>query len=85
MSLYLQSVAHSNMMKKIFTAVIVAAAVMSCTSSNTVLSGIVPEGSDQQVRVMVRSLNLDTLVTPVNGKFSIGLPVDDKLMAVAHY
>ena len=73
------------MMKKIFTAVIVAAAVMSCTSSNTVLSGIVPEGSDQQVRVMVRSLNLDTLVTPVNGKFSIGLPVDDKLMAVAHY
>ena len=72
-------------MKKLFIAALVAVSAMACTSKNTVLSGIVPEGSDKQVKVMIRSLKLDTLITPVNGKFSIDLPVDDKLMAVAHY
>ena len=72
-------------MKKIFFAAVAAISVMACTGKNTVLDGIVPEGSDKQVKVMIRSLKLDTLITPANGRFSVNLPVDDKLMAVAHY
>ena len=68
-------------MKKLFLAVLVVAATMSCTSKNTVLCGVVPADSDKQVEVMSRSLNLDTLITPVNGRFTVELPVDKMEMA----
>ncbi len=72
-------------MKRFFFAAVAAISVMACTGKNTVLEGIVPENTDKQVRVMVRSLELDTLITPAGGRFSVNLPADDKLMAVAHY
>ena len=66
-------------------AAIMAAMVMSCANDKTVLSGVVPQDSDMQVQVMCRSLKLDTLVTPANGKFSIDLPLDKMSTAIARY
>ena len=66
-------------------AAIMAATVMSCANDKTVLSGVVPQDSDAQVQVMCRSLKLDTLVTPANGKFSVDLPLDKMTTAIARY
>lgn len=72
-------------MKKLFIAALVAVSAMACTSKNTVLTGVVPSDSDEQVRVMVRALKLDTLVTAENGKFSVELPVDKMLTAAVRH
>lgn len=70
-------------MKKLLFSVLAVAAVAACSSGNTktTLSGTVPEGTEQ-VMVQVRGLGVDTLITPVDGKYSIDLPVDKMQMGV---
>ncbi len=72
-------------MKKFLFAALMTVSVMACTTDKTVLSGVVPQDSDKQVQVMCRSLKLDTLVTPANGKFSIDLPLDKMVTAIARF
>ena len=71
-------------MKKIFFAVLVAAAAAACTPK-TSLSGIVPEGNDADVMVQIRDLGIDTAITPEGGKFAIDLPVDKTVFAVVMF
>ncbi len=70
-------------MKKILFSVLAVAAVAACSAGNTktTLSGTVPEGTEQ-IMVKVRGLGVDTLITPVDGKYSIDLPVDKMQMCV---
>jgi len=63
-------------MKKIISAVLAVAAAAACTGNKTVLCGTVPADSQAQVELQVRGAGIDTLITPVDGKFSIDLPVD---------
>ena len=63
------------MKKLIFVALAVAAAA-ACSGNKTVLCGTVPADSQAQVELQVRGAGIDTLITPVDGKFSIDLPVD---------
>lgn len=64
-------------MKNILIAVLAAVAAVACTSKvKTNLSGTVPEGTEGEVAVQIRTLGIDTTIAPENGKFSIDLPVD---------
>ena len=70
-------------MKKLLYAVLATAAVAACSANNakTTVSGTVPEGTEQLI-VQVRGLGIDSLVTPVDGKYSVDLPVDKMQMGV---
>lgn len=68
-------------MKKILIAVLAIAAVAACKNAKfTTLSGTVPADGPESVSIQIPDLGLDTLVAVKDGKFSVQLPVNPKVM-----
>lgn len=67
---------------KFLPAAAIAAAVVSCASSEvTRISGTVPDGIES-VNVYVKQMAFDTIVPVTGGKFSLELPVDETVSGV---
>lgn len=70
-------------MKKLLFTVLAIAAIASCKNANvTAMSGTVPAEGPQSVSIQIPDLGIDTTVAVSDGKFSLDLPVDNKVMGV---